>query len=878
MFKEIKDLGIVSNYGLGVSAAQRCGALFCRKKMNQNLLVLVNGKRKVDCFTIDGLGYTSTSDEVSFDIYNVLTGSNLIALVGKYEIAVLKRLRKVKYSMIISHDQSLEIIDSIFIGKFIFLLISDGTLKIIDSDSQQIMKESKIDSDRLFLQMCHPPTYVNKILLLSQERDLVLFDFERWEIIYTYQYPELENHDKLYYTPKLDMIVTSSPKSKSINFIDIKKDQLLFSIDHECSDLINDIKFFDNQWPIAIVVSHKSLYFYNIETQKLVFELIDCHKSSINHLEIIPTRGEFLTTSNDNSIKVWTFMDNEENLTTEPRLLHSRSGINGQINSLRFYDDFSNYLVAGGSSAQLIMLSTRHESLNRYFGKASADISSKKNNKKKPLPPILEIASCNARSDDYDSMITLHENKKKLGSWNVGSNCFSKYSFALKDSEQNVFPTSILMSICGLFVYVGYSNGNLLCFSAETGNYKSKFTRNSQGERAHSSEIISVVSDLCSRSIFSASIDKTICFWDSYNYKFLGKLTMNSRINKMIYNSENKLLACSMHDNTVIIVDSMSKNIVRIFKHHKMTINDLAFTADLKYLLVASMDSTITIWDIISGLISSKIECSTPAISIAASPNGEFLATANINSSGVKLYYNCDLFNSMPSSSFLGEFADIDNSHKRSQESLQYSNLPPIHYKNLLNVDQIIEHNRPKSKVSKSKKIPFFLLAELESTTIDKVTENSDQLGAAKNNFVLENPSEKIASILNSNSPIRVKKVNCFALLSKYGPVSLDKIFKTLAFLFNETQGSAYVDAFETFIDILLDDVNEKRNFDLVIVYAYLFLKHFAEIIMEKENEKLFEKFDSLMQQITPFSNDLSTLFDETLSILTFLRSNKILL
>lgn len=66
---------------------------------------------------------------------------------------------------------------------------------------------------------------------------------------------------------------------------------------------------------------------------------------------------------------------------------------------------------------------------------------------------------------------------------------------------------------------------------------------------------------------------------------------------------------------------------------------DVAFSPDSRWLVAASLDSTIRTFDIPSGRMVDSFRTPSVATSIAFSPSNDFLATAHVDSRGIYLWY-----------------------------------------------------------------------------------------------------------------------------------------------------------------------------------------------------------------------------------------------
>lgn len=171
-------------------------------------------------------------------------------------------------------------------------------------------------------------------------------------------------------TTELDIVAIKFAGQNSLCFHNLKTDETLFQLHFgQSSSQVANFAFIQNGQPLLVAAHSNSVGIYNLEERKLVGFVENAHEQPIGNILSLPFSNNFLTTGNDNCIKVWTFDDDvDPKNNTLPRLLHQRSGLNGMPVDIQFFGGDSNYLLASGSDSRLHVLSTRHESLDRNFG------------------------------------------------------------------------------------------------------------------------------------------------------------------------------------------------------------------------------------------------------------------------------------------------------------------------------------------------------------------------------------------------------------------------------------------------------------------------------------------------------------------------------
>jgi WD40 repeat protein len=83
---------------------------------------------------------------------------------------------------------------------------------------------------------------------------------------------------------------------------------------------------------------------------------------------------------------------------------------------------------------------------------------------------------------------------------------------------------------------------------------------------------------------------------------------------------------------------------VRHFKGHTDRLTDVQISADSKWVLSSSLDSTVRVWDIPRATCLQAMHVGSPVTCLSLSPHGEMLATGHVGRRGVYLWSNQMLF------------------------------------------------------------------------------------------------------------------------------------------------------------------------------------------------------------------------------------------
>lgn len=102
-------------------------------------------------------------------------------------------------------------------------------------------------------------------------------------------------------------------------------------------------------------------------------------------------------------------------------------------------------------------------------------------------------------------------------------------------------------------------------------------------------------------------------------------------------------LACDDFVVRVIDISDQARKVVRTFSSHRGRITDLDFSPDARWLLTASTDHSIRVWDVAAARCIDWLSFSRPVVSLSMSRAGEFLATAHMGQNGISLWSNTKL-------------------------------------------------------------------------------------------------------------------------------------------------------------------------------------------------------------------------------------------
>lgn len=110
------------------------------------------------------------------------------------------------------------------------------------------------------------------------------------------------------------------------------------------------------------------------------------------------------------------------------------------------------------------------------------------------------------------------------------------------------------------------------------------------------------------------------------------------------YSNTSELVAFSCDDLSIRVVDIETRKLVREFWGCVGQVNDFSFSPDGRWVIAASMDSLVRVWDLPTGHLIDVFRVPDTCTALTMSSTGEFLATAHADGKQVNLWSNRSLF------------------------------------------------------------------------------------------------------------------------------------------------------------------------------------------------------------------------------------------
>lgn len=768
----------------------------------------------------------------------------------------------------------------------------------------------------------HPATYLNKVLVGSQQGELQLWNIRTGTLLHTFSAPSSSATPitTVVQSPALDVVAVGHSDG-SVRIIDIKDGDMVMGMRMDQGS-VTALSFRMGK-PVVLAAADVSdgppiLASASSEGSFAVWDLSkggrilhvqrSAHELGISGMEWVQGQPLLITSSADNSVKQWLF----DAPTSAPRLLKFRTGHHAPPTCIRYYgDDGKQILTTGRDRAMrytsVVRDSRSHELSQGSLIKKAIGLGVSVDNLK--YPPVIAMSSSSTRSKDWEDVLTAHSDDPVARTWRVAEKRLGQWSMEVEDGEVH----AVCVTACGNFGLAGSSTGEIRLWNMQSGkerksfalsgpapgNSKHKIIAASKPKKAKAREprktiqaITGLVTDALNTTVIASTLEGKLYFFDFYTTERIAGMEVGSSITALDLQRDSGLLACVCDDLVVRLVDIETRRVVRELRGFKGRILDVAFTPDSRWLIASSLDSTVRTFDIPTGRLVDAFRTASIATSLTFSPTGDFLATSHVDSLGVHLWANKAQFSevalrhipeeeevpeiALPSVQGVDEealeglepvgapeFTDIYTTPDQLSDGLlTLSLLPRSRWQTLLNLETIKARNKPKEPVKAPEAAPFFL------PTVQGLEPRFD-LSAVQSHD--ETPSARLApaaSFLESDFTRRLTKEDetgdyaaFFEYIKALSPSAVDLEIRSLVSL----------DHLAAFLSALLGRLRSHRDFEAVQAFMAVFLSvHGDVLIANAELQSLLERLEAEQKKE---SARLLELISYSLGTLAFLRS-----
>lgn len=814
------------------------------------------------------------------------------------------------------------------IGLQLISVDENSQMCLIDVRNKELVAEVPFHNHLFKISaILHPSTYINKVLLGSEQGSLQLFNVRKQKTIYTFK-GWGQKVTCLCQSPVIDVVAIGLANG-DIYLHNLKSDTTLIRFNQEWGEVVR-LSFRTDGASLMVSTSNAGhMAIWDLENERLHRQIRNVHNGPITGCEFIHQEALLVTSSSDNRLKVWRF----DELNDRGLLLHSREGHSLPPTKIRFYSESGHQILSASADCTLRNFSIYSERLHKSLGTATTNrkLAKRMGADKDPykMNAITDFAFQLTREKEFDNIVTLHADTLEAMSWSgdkcrLGEHRLMHKRFA---TVHGIRATAIELTTCGNFALIGYTTGHIDKFNIQSGLHRATFSTEEDLQRTPDYdakyEVTCLAVDELSTTLISANAKK-LKFWSMKSTKLVACLELKGWINKMTINRQSGLLAVgqsvSRSDYLISVVDVETRRVIREFNSWLSKINDFVFTSDCKWLIVAFEDKSCRVYDLVSAVEVDHFLFSSACKSLTISPNNEFLATSHVDQKGIFLWSNVTLYipkvlRKLKSSHQprlldlpiarpdrtqeeedeedadqeqlnVDRTADEDqmevevlykSPEQLSEELITLSALPTSRWKNLINLDLIKQRNKPTEPLEKPKDAPFFLpVTSGLNPQFDFGLENkkNDEDGQSNSRIINRLVAFTEFGEVLFNAGIGDKDYRpVLEKLKEMGPSAIDMEIRSLDSLPPANSG---IDVKKPILLLFfLEAIDQllalNTDFELLNSYLALFLKAHGDLLIKYP--AYIKKARSILERLESSWDRIDQLFAENTSVLNYIRS-----
>lgn len=491
---------------------------------------------------------------------------------------------------------------------------SDSTISLWDIETGSLIKSYGIQENAIYVDFSNDG---KEVISISNNFIMKLWGRENSEILKTIelQCENLGNFISFYQKNELFLVNTE----KKIMILDREEGEIIKSYDVEENSIIKQVIAPIGTNKIYVLEDKKKILVLDFETLKII-EIFDSHSKRINSVEVSHNNKLILSSSSDNSVKLWDL--------SNKKCLNSYNVHDGPVNSAIF------------SSDDEIIMSCSEDRLIKLFYKDSGEII------KTLKGHSGNVSHCIFSPNEQEILSGSHDCTLKI--WNKTS------GIVLKTIENENPVTFVAFSpngqeIAASFMEKSHGNQNAadLHISIKKDLKNKDFTwlkvwEKETGDqikilKGHSNSINSFGFSPDGTTIVTGSTDKFLKLWDNEKAELLKDFPISSDpVNHVRFSPDGMIImSCSGFNVTLLSVSTGT--LLKNFQGHKMIINCVAIAPNKMNFISGSDDETVKLWDFSGNFLKSFEGHNAPIYSVAYSPDSQNILSGSVDKT-VKLW------------------------------------------------------------------------------------------------------------------------------------------------------------------------------------------------------------------------------------------------
>ncbi|KAJ1845509.1 rRNA-processing protein utp21, partial [Coemansia sp. RSA 2708] len=512
-------------------------------------------------------------------------------------------------------------------GDHIIGISADNAVVVWDRGSRELFTALEFAREAFQVTaVVHPSTYVNKIVVGSAQGGMQVWNIQTRRCLYEFKSVG-SGIACLVQAPAIDVLALGLLDGRVL-LHNVKQDRAVMQLAQE--GRVTAVTFRTDDAPMmATANAEGDVALWDLDARRLLHVMQGAHDGLVAAADFVVGQPVLVTSGADNAVREWLF-DGQAGI---PRPLRQRSGHFAPAQMIRYHGDDGRHILSAGRDRALRLFAVFRDAQNAELSQGSLEREARKRHtsmRELRLPAVTQFASNAAKSRDWDDVVTCHQGARAAHTWSVERRALGKYTLQAADTAA---VRAVALSACGNYAFLGLATGAIEMVNMQSGLARRTFA-------GHAKAVTGIATDACNQRVFSTALDGTLRVWDFATGAQTHVLALPATASRLEIYREGALLACACDDACVRIVDADALRVVRTFAGHGSRITDLAFSNDGRWVVTASLDSTVRTWDLPTGYMVDWFRVESVAVSVAFSPTGDFLATAHMDSVGIFLWAN----------------------------------------------------------------------------------------------------------------------------------------------------------------------------------------------------------------------------------------------
>ncbi|DBB09195.1 TPA: hypothetical protein ACH3X3_007787 [Trebouxia sp. C0006] len=649
---------------------------FAVQRRGKETFVTVSVGKAWQVYSCSKLGVRLVGPQFEHNVKALACRGDLTFAAVKNDIIVCQRVHRIgTYS---GHTGS--IIQLLTLGDILLSLGSDRKL-LVWADGIYDTPKVTVDLPEGFTPTCmaHPDTYLNKVVIGSQEGKLQLWNFLSGKMLYEFSGLGEGAVKCITPSPALDVVGVGLSAGQAV-LLNLKFNEVVASFANAAGVGSGDqlrasatkpkpgggactcIAFRTGSGVPLMAAGGGAgvITVWNLDERRLHTIVKDAHDGPLTSLYFFPGEPLLMSAAADNSLKHWLF----DSADGTARLLRFRSGHSAPPSCLKFYGT-GNKLLSAGQDRAFRVFSVIQDQQSREVSQGHIAHKAKRMRLAQQdlkLPRVIGMDACQVREKDWCNVITAHQGDAAAYTWRLQNFTLGEHVLkppTSKKRKADNYPdaghqaaapvTAVGMSQCGNYGLVGRANGTVDRYNMQSGLHRGSYNRVGEAKRraaAHDSSVTGIAADACNKVLVTTGLDGRLCMWDFKQQRLQGEVAVGSAVACMAHHPATSLVALAADDLVLRMYDVEAVRMVRRFKGHKDRVTGLVISQDARWLLSSSMDGTVRVWDIPAACCLQVVKLGSPVTGVQLSPSQDLLATTHVKRRGIYLWYNHLMFGS----------------------------------------------------------------------------------------------------------------------------------------------------------------------------------------------------------------------------------------